>query len=386
MSGPGLPARSPSRGTPSPIAGPPRFYFPELDGLRFIAFLLVFIHHTPRLDLPGWAFVASHGWIGVDLFFALSAFLFVKILAKEYDQTGTISIPKFYIRRGLRIWPIYAIFCVLLTILNSMSMKVHVLLWRVLGLFTFTDNLVSACKGYNPMAYSAHLWTISYEEQFYLFIPLLLLFLFKSSRSRVVTSLSVIAVLFASCRAVLIWMKVPHPAIWVLPVTHFESILLGIVVGLGGFDAILSRVPAVLTLMGGLVAGWLMTRMGSVEIINWNLMISYGLIGLSTSLVLYFVFRTGKTRCMKWLSFGPFVFLGKVSYGLYVYHVLGVALGVWVVRNLLLRARFPQLEPAAIFVVSLGITVSIASASYVYVEKPFLRLKKRYEVVASRPA
>lgn len=361
----------------------PKFYFPELDGLRFVAFLLVFIHHAPVPDYRIWRFINSFGWIGVDLFFALSAFLIVKLLAKEHSQTGTISIWRFYVRRGLRIWPIYFLFCALMLPFSDTWRKS----WRALGLFTFTDNLMSVGDWYNRIAYSRHLWTISYEEQFYLFIPLLLLFLLKASRSRVVVALSGIAVLFTLCRAVMIWLEVRHPAIWVLPVTHFESILLGIVIGLGGFG-VLSKVPTLLILMVGLLCGWLLTGLGPVHAIDWNLMILYPLIGLSTSLILYFVFLTGRTRSMKWLSFGPLVFLGKISYGLYVYHLLGLALGEKVFHHPdLIRGRvLLYSKPLTIFLVSLGITVTIAAVSYLLIEKPFLKLKKRYEVIASRPA
>lgn len=362
-----------------------KFYFPELDGLRFIAFLLVFIHHAPALGHPAWRFFHEFGWIGVDLFFALSAFLFVKLLSKEFDRTGTICIWKFYVRRGLRIWPIYALYCLFVMALAAGAGEVRFCSWRGLGLLTFTDNVLSALRGYNPIAFTEHLWTISYEEQFYLFIPLLLLFLFRSSRARDAEFLGGLAAGFLALRAALIWLRVPHPAIWVLPVTHFESILLGIVVGLGGLDRILARMPALLVLAVGLFCGWLMTRMGSVETIGWSLMATYALIGLCTSLVLYFVFRTGQARGMKWLAFGPFVFFGKISYGLYLYHLLGLALGRQLVRHFLPRSHVPMSEAAAVFAAALGLTIAIASVSYLLIEKPFLKLKKRFEIIPSRP-
>jgi peptidoglycan/LPS O-acetylase OafA/YrhL len=118
----------------------PRFYFPELDGLRFIAFALVFIHHAPSLNNRVMGALHRFGWIGVDLFFALSAFLFVKILSKEFDKTGTITIGKFYIRRGLRIWPIYAIYCILMTGATYVADKPSLSPWRALGLARFVHD------------------------------------------------------------------------------------------------------------------------------------------------------------------------------------------------------------------------------------------------------
>jgi peptidoglycan/LPS O-acetylase OafA/YrhL len=256
------------------------------------------------------------------------------------------------------------------------------------GLLTFTDNILTAHSSYNPIHITFHLWTISYEEQFYLVIPVLLLFLFRSSRARVVICLSASAAVLVVVRATLIHLlKTPHPAIWVLPVTHFESIILGIVVGLGGFDVLFSRFPAILILASGLFSGWLMTRLGPIEGIRWKLMISYPLIGLSTSLIVYFVFRTGKAPWMKWLSFGPLVYLGKISYGLYVYHLLGFFLGVPLVdRQPFLQSGLFYSRYVATCLTSLSITIAISSASYLLIEKPFLRLKKRFEVIASRPA
>src|ERR1700753_1939834 len=95
-----------------------RFYQPELDGLRFYAFLGVFICHTLPFDgalyrkfhlpLPAlWGAAAKAGACGVDLFFALSAFLITSLLLRERQETGSVSLPRFYLRRILRIWPLY---------------------------------------------------------------------------------------------------------------------------------------------------------------------------------------------------------------------------------------------------------------------------------------
>jgi len=365
------------------IVGEGKFYLPELDGLRFFAFLLVFVHHAPPLRTL--SLLNSHGWIGVDLFFALSAFLIVTLLAKEHRQTGGIRIRDFYIRRGLRIYPLYLVYCLAMMALAGFLGALPFLSWRAIGLLTFTDNLISAFRGYNPIPYAAHLWTISYEEQFYLFIPLLVPFLFKGSRLRAFTAMVAVAAVFTLARSLFIYLQIPHPAIWVLPITHFESIMLGVVVALGGFDRILSRIPSWLVLTAGLLAGWLITRLGNVQEVSWRLMLIYPLIGISTSLLVYFVLRTGKTRWMRWLSSTPLVFLGKVSFGLYVYHLLGLDLGARLVSSIPGLAAVSS-RGLLVMLASLLITIAIASASYLLLEKPFLRLKSRFQVIASRPA
>ena len=101
-----------------PAAKQPRFYRPELDGLRFYAFLGVFVCHTLpneatfysilHLPMPWiWSAVVRSGAAGVDLFFVLSAFLITSLLLRERQDTGKISLRLFYIRRILRIWPLY---------------------------------------------------------------------------------------------------------------------------------------------------------------------------------------------------------------------------------------------------------------------------------------
>ena len=108
----------------SRTATQPRFYRPELDGLRFYAFLGVFVCHAlpneakfysgMHLPMPWlWAAVVRSGAAGVDLFFVLSAFLITSLLLRERQETGKISLRLFYIRRILRIWPLYFLVVVL---------------------------------------------------------------------------------------------------------------------------------------------------------------------------------------------------------------------------------------------------------------------------------
>ena len=98
---------------------PSRFYRPELDGLRFLAFFLVFICHAQYgIAWQSWAgqlllHVGAGGSFGVDLFFVLSAYLITELLRREKLETGSIDVGGFYVRRILRIWPLYFGFLVL---------------------------------------------------------------------------------------------------------------------------------------------------------------------------------------------------------------------------------------------------------------------------------
>src|SRR5438270_2293138 len=169
-------------------AAPAQLYLPQLDGLRFVAFFMVLLHHnaTPRdyfaadsgfgklLWLAG-----DWGFVGVDVFLTLSSFLIVTLLMMERNATGSISIKQFYIRRALRIWPLYygylLLAMVLLPLVWAMPQPLAETLGRHLFPFlTFTGNFSYA---YFPaVQYAGHLWTISTEEQFYLMVPILVMF------------------------------------------------------------------------------------------------------------------------------------------------------------------------------------------------------------------
>jgi peptidoglycan/LPS O-acetylase OafA/YrhL len=359
-----------------------RIYFPELDGLRFLAFLLVLIHHQkPLSKVPYVSILQENGWIGVDLFFALSAFLFTKLLITEYLKTRTISFKKFYLRRVFRIWPIY-LFIILFSIsfhLISIGPLVHNIRVRIFGLFAFSDNIMTAIYGFNPLRYTEHLWTIAYEEQFYIFIPITILLLVRASFKEKVLSIISIFVLFNLIRLAFIEHNAPHPAIYVLPVTHFESIILGIAIGFGGFDFLLTRLkPLTIGFMGILFFIFVYFLPPLWETSYW-LIASYSFVGLSTSLVLFSVTTSNYLKLI--FSKKLFVYLGKRSYGLYIYHLFGNGVAAYLISHI----PATPLNPLISFMCSLSFTVIAAIISYRIIETPFLKLKKRFEVIISRP-
>jgi len=150
------------------------YYRPELDALRFFAFLAVLIHHGPNPHgFPG--VVRSAGGFGVSLFFVLSAYLITELLLRERTQTGTISWPHFFTRRALRIWPLYyaalAVAIVFLPVAtaNGLPLPRRFLVspsGRV-ALSVFVANWVPITQ----LGMLAPLWSISIEEQFYLLWP-----------------------------------------------------------------------------------------------------------------------------------------------------------------------------------------------------------------------
>jgi len=362
-------------------------YYPELDSLRFFAFLLVLVHHAPYVrSIPLWKNLSLYGWMGVDLFLCLSAFLFARLLFVEYQEKGNINVGYFYLRRALRIWPLYFIFLgVMLIITILFNGWNSVVMQRFIGMLTFTDNLASAMMGYNTaILYSAHIWTISYEEQFYLVIPWVLRKFYqikKSTTGVILVGAMLIGMLF---RALFIYNQFDHPVIWVLPITHFESIFGGLMVGLGLFDKPLKKIPGWLLLLAGAFALYLVTSLPNVNLIQWRLMLTYPLIGIGTSLILFAVMQ-GNLGPLSYLFKNKILgYLGKISYGLYVFHFVGLELA----HNLTIAYVSEQrllVYPATVLLISLVITVAISMASYQFLERPFLRLKERFTFIKSRP-
>jgi len=362
-------------------------YYPELDSLRFFAFLLVLIHHSPYWKLiPTWKTIAEYGWMGVDLFLCLSAFLFARLLYVEHQEKGDINIGYFYLRRALRIWPLYFFFfAAMLLISIQQDGWTGDMLKRSIGMLTFTDNLFSAFLNYNLVIwFSDHLWTISYEEQFYLIIPWVLRKLYQLRKSTSLLILTGAMVVGMLIRAIFIANQIEHPAIWVLPITHFESILGGLMIGLGLFDSFLKKIPAWIQLTGGVFALYLVTLLLNVEITQWELMFTYPLIGIGTTLILSAVMQGNLGPLSALFKNKTLGYLGKISYGLYVYHVVGI----WLAKQITGAYVSPErllVYPLTILLLALLITVLVSMLSYQFLEKPFLRLKERFTFIKSRP-
>jgi peptidoglycan/LPS O-acetylase OafA/YrhL len=148
------------------ISAPERFYLPELDSLRFFAFLAVFICHCFALAgrEGAWSDVGS---FGVDLFFVLSAYLITELLLRERRSRGRFDLGRFYARRILRIWPLY------FTFLAGAELAGAVPQGDLAPLALFAGNFAYAAWGPPGLAVSS-LWSLSVEEQFYLVWPLMM--------------------------------------------------------------------------------------------------------------------------------------------------------------------------------------------------------------------
>lgn len=358
------------------------FYRPELDGLRFLAFLFVFTGHAFSDDATyylqrglSWtpAHALSHivhvGRYGVPLFFVLSSYLITELLIREHQQKGSIDVWHFYIRRALRIWPLYFffVFAAYAALALGHNPDARLPPRYLLSLLLFLSNWGVAWK-WGPTAgdtFSSPLWSVSVEEQFYLAWPLLLGMFGIIGIRRLALVLIALAVL---ARLAMDVGGAQETTYWYSTFTWLDAI------GSGALAALLLKggVPRVnagtrVLLFGAGVGLWLVAsvtlRMLPVGSIFYPLIVGGS--------ILIFWSAAGS----QFLAYPALVYLGRMSYGLYVFHSTGLALATLV---------FPRLSGGNALG-GLAVTVLMAAVSYRWLESPFLRLKKRFTYVESRP-
>jgi peptidoglycan/LPS O-acetylase OafA/YrhL len=349
------------------------FYRPELDALRFFAFLAVLIHHGPASS--GWfQLVALTGGFGLSMFFLLSAYLISELLLREREQTGTIAWNLFFTRRALRIWPLYyaAVIAGCFVALIPPS-GFGITRSGIEGMVFFVANYFPVTR----LGVLGPLWSISVEEQFYLIWPPIVRAGGKASAFAAAVIFMVSAgvwLLVFSGRSWKLWYDTPVEFLFfgtgvmiALATHHQRTNGMGAAMRSGLLAAGLFSL-AVAAHVGGITIGF------AEGLTRTQLCIGYG--GAVAGCALIFFAILGLSSIPR-----PLIYLGKISYGLYVFH-LGI-LAV-VVR---LAARL-NLAHSPIFVdgVAFLLCTLAAHLSYRYFETPFLRLKARFEVIRSRPA
>lgn len=367
---------------PVPSAG--RIYWPQLDGLRFLAAILVFVHHAP-LPAPELRTLQEIGWVGVDLFLVLSAFLITRLLKEEYRSTGTISVWKYFLRRALRIWPLYwtyvtAMFWWFVTT-GMESLRYSFGVW--LSHLTFINNLIVAKVGYGgDLPYSSHLWTLSLEEQFYVVIPLVFPLLMAQSYRRVGAVAAGLMVLLALMRLACLCIGIKHPFYWTLPL-RADAMVLGTALGIGVFDRVVEYVRGEILFAAGVALVAYSTSFGDPGSMELRAPLLFSCADAGCLLMVMGCLGHGFLRRL--LAIQPLAYLGKISFGIYVYHLIALDMA----PSILADRRFFEgvtLNSPRGFAVALALTCVLATGSYELYEKWFLKLKKRFEIIASRPA
>ncbi|RRA47976.1 acyltransferase [Acidipila sp. EB88] len=365
-----------------------KFYRPELDAVRFVLFLGVFINHgmnhtqsalfakIPWLELCVRSFHDLCGF-SLSFFFFLSAYLITCLLQIEKHRTGTVHLAKFYSRRLLRLWPLYIGFILLIALLGLGNRDLAMSRGAVVAMLLFVGNWYAIFHLGFPSPVVNHLWSISVEEQFYLLFPSLTR-RFSNARMQQLCGL-VCAVSLATT-----WLLVHKGAglnrVWLDSLV--QSIFFAGGALYGFHDSLREHAKSAKGALLGIAAGvalWAVAQAGNVTSLTrpmhpFTATMAYALAALGCACILRGVLKVPLSWVPRWL-----VYLGRVAYGLYVFHAL-VIYGVQ--KYLAPHIRVPGLG----LLLELLLTIAIAVLSYEFYEKPFLRIKHKFELVHSRTA
>ena len=381
-----------------------RYYRPELDLVRFLAFFLVFASHTlpstrdPRVAsllkgfAPAFSAFSDACDFGLSLFFTLSAFLICELLLREREATGAIGVKQFYIRRILRIWPLYylgmalGVAAVLLPGVDPASaVKMG---WFAIFMGAWY------CTVHGGLLNPANvLWSISVEEQFYLFAPWIVKYLTR--KSLYVFCLAIILVANATLLH-LGRVGAPNYAVWFNSPVQFECFAGGILLSLD-LRGIMPRLAIWqrMVVLAISFSCWFYACYGLHAIFgssgqrnpgSWHLVCGYALAALGSVLVLVAFLGVRSNLLPNWA-----IHLGRISFGLYVFHDFAIMLTNGLILQPLasFKVGIVNALKGPIFmtniVLSLALTFVAAALSYRYLETPFLKMKERHSVIESEP-
>ena len=355
-------------------------YLPSIDSLRALAVLAVIIYHVDVNYLPG-------GFLGVDLFFVLSGYLISSLIIKEYKKTGSINLYNFYIRRARRLLPavyfMITVGIVVMVMFNGVLLKKSHLdaifgyiyssnWWYIFHKLDYFDSFGSQ----SPFK---HLWSLAIEEQFYMIFPLLFLLInrkkkdkdgfHKLNRNFLYVILGVILV---SLIAHIILFDINNISrIYFGTDTRAFSLLVGVVGAiLYPIDKLNTKITPQENILYSVVSLLSIATLITIMIYTseYNTWLYRGGFLLVAILGIIIIISSGKqhTVMAKLLSFKPVVFIGKISYSLYLWHF----------PILVLTTPVSEIGNPNIFYVILRVilTFVLAIISYAFVETPIRKL------------
>ena len=344
-------------------------YEPSLDGIRAIAVLFVMVGHLGLVYAGG---------LGVDIFFVLSGYLITAILVSEFSSNGRISLRKFYARRALRILPAVIL---LLVVLNAViaatqpSEQATTLGWNSLGALFYIANWLRAFG--RDLGIVGHLWSLSIEEQFYFFWPITLAILLarKLSVNLILLLIGFSVVLVNVDRIFLYHGIESFNRIYNGLDTRADALLIGCGLGLAGYRFVSGRVFVALGLLGASFVGYVLFLAYPVPAalqVPFGLTIGGTLFALGVAFALGAVLANPKSIFARLLRLPPLVWAGRLSYGLYLWHfpVFTFVAG-W----------FSILPPLRLMALQVIGTFVCATVSYYLLERPCLKLKKKFSVI-----
>lgn len=348
-----------------------KVYFPNLNGVRFFAALSVMIYHF-------WGIKVLSGHLGVVLFFVLSGFLITYLLFKEKEEYRTINVSKFYLRRILRIWPLYFFILAISFFYYFLNNNANDF-WKVVPYYLFfIPNLALVSE--RILHFAGILWSVGSEEQFYFFWP----WAIKKIKKEYI--------LYFFIFVIVIFLFVPHGISFInnryfnnsIALQHMVKLMGRMSFGSMATGAILAYISfyhkkylkflfnkylQILTL-AVLLGCWMSNTEFLFNDQFYSILFGILIINFAQNPKVIFSLEN------KVLNY-----LGKISYGLYVYHLIAFEFNDYLLSLLQLEEKIPRI---IIFIISIVWTITFASISYKFIEKPFLKLKlKKFTIVQS---
>ncbi|HIP35385.1 MAG TPA: acyltransferase [Crocinitomix sp.] len=373
-----------------------RPHFKNLDGLRFLAALSVFIFHFVselKVITPGQtkgfyyhlvSFVTSKGTLGVNFFFVLSGFLITYLILYEIKTTKSFNLKYFLIRRTLRIWPLYFLIVVIGFLVFPLVFNGYSTNHRLINYVFFLANFDELYYGINDsINFLTAPWSVAIEEQFYLFWGVLFYVLSKTILNKQLTMYKlplIVLVLLLLSFMFRLYHHTEHRLLYYHTIAVMPDILIGAL--LGYFYMLKHR--------------WIK----SLENLSKNKIILVYFIGLSIILfknqiffgpfivlerfviALFFAFVildqiSFNCSFLKVENIKGTAFLGKISYGLYMYHLVVMYV---LEKSIDFGSLNDYVSITLFFILSVFLTFIIALLSYQWFEHPFLTLKKKFKL------
>ena len=344
-------------------------YRPSLDGVRGIAILAVLAVHTNHLF--GWSLLKG-GSIGVDIFFVLSGFLITSLLIEEWTTTGRINLWNFYARRFLRLVPaLVVVVSVLLIVSGALFTAQEAAQTRramPIALLYLTDFFASLSPA-TALGALRHTWSLAMEEHFYLLWPPALLLLLKTGWSKRVLLAITVSVALAVCfhRGQLFQPGMSPARTYYGFDTRADSLLIGCVAAMfacWGFFRGFKSSKRISGLSIGLILLALITTDFASPVMHEG---GFTILAGTTALLLVNLMCSDGGVLRSFLELRPLVWVGKVSYGLYLWHY---PVFKWM-------AHFSLPWPAKLALAVL-VTFAVTSISFYALERPVLSLKRRF--------
>ena len=342
---------------------------PALDGIRGIAVLLVVWSHIGRINVISASYKPAGGFLGVDAFFVLSGFLITALLLREQTKRGRFRFGAFYRRRALRLFPVIVAFLVAHYVfsqaLHLSASKEHS---SALAVLFYYMNWKAAWAP--PIALAiGHLWSLAVEEQFYLFWPIVVAVLGVRARTRTVVLVIGGAIMFVAVRRGIMWQHGTSPGRLIIGTdTRADTLLVG---ALLAHLWVRGRVPR----RGVVVAAWASAVFLIACVLRCNpdspflYLGGFTVIAAAVAVMLLAILDTDWSG-IRFFALRPMRAVGRVSYGLYVWHPLVFVWVWWYTRHWNALARLTAVTAT---------TVLVTYASWKLIEQPFLRWKDRLE-------